>query len=182
MHATIQHIEPLEIVDLYTEYSRFDIRVDKEQERLLRADTIIFQFPLFWYSTPSILKEWQDLVLQYGFAYGEGGDKLKGKKLLCAVTTGAPKDAYSSDGYQRYQIREFLRPLEQMAHLCGMHFLPPYVLFDAIAAHNDETILSKHAVGYRDLIEAMIDDRIDEYQLSRHPFIEAHDLPLWEAK
>ena len=67
----------LTFVDLYQEYPRYDINVDREQERLLNHDVIIFQHPLFWYSTPSIIKEWIDLVLEHGFAFGSGGDKLK---------------------------------------------------------------------------------------------------------
>ena len=64
------NIDGVTAVDLYGEYPTFNMNVPKEQQRLLEHDVIIFQFPLFWYSTPAILKEWQDLVLEYGFAYG----------------------------------------------------------------------------------------------------------------
>ena len=50
-------IEGITFVDLYAEYPRTDINIDKEQERLLSHDVILFQFPLFWYSTPSLIKE-----------------------------------------------------------------------------------------------------------------------------
>ena len=56
---------------------------------LLDHDVVLFQFPLFWYSTPSILKEWQDLVLEHGFAYGAEGDALDGKRMMIAVTVAA---------------------------------------------------------------------------------------------
>ncbi|MCV5371612.1 NAD(P)H-dependent oxidoreductase, partial [Escherichia coli] len=65
-----QKIEGVTCVDLYGEYPRFNINIDREQQRLREHDVVIFQFPLYWYSTPAILKEWQDLVLEYGFAYG----------------------------------------------------------------------------------------------------------------
>ena len=55
-------------VDLYAEYPNFRIDIDKEQQRLRDHDVIVFMFPLYWYSTPSLLKEWQDLVLEYGCA------------------------------------------------------------------------------------------------------------------
>ncbi|WP_211903832.1 NAD(P)H-dependent oxidoreductase [Ralstonia syzygii] len=84
-----------------TRYPRYDIDVDDEQQRLAEHDAIVFQFPLYWYSTPPILKEWQDLVLEHGFAYGETGAALKGKPWLCAATAGASHGAYAFDGYQR---------------------------------------------------------------------------------
>lgn len=105
-HPTLQHsqtnramleiargIDAITLADLYAKYPRFDIDVDEEQELLLEHDAIVFQFPLYWYSTPSILKEWQDLVLQHGFAYGETGVALKNKLWLCAVTAGAAESA-----------------------------------------------------------------------------------------
>jgi len=45
---------------------------------------IVFHHPFYWYSSPAILKEWQDLVLEYGFAYGHEGTALRGKKSLSA--------------------------------------------------------------------------------------------------
>ena len=65
----LQH-DDVTAIDLYREYPRFHIDIDKEQQRLIEHDVIIFMFPLYWYSTPAILKQWQDLVLEYGFAYG----------------------------------------------------------------------------------------------------------------
>ncbi|WP_375282098.1 NAD(P)H-dependent oxidoreductase [Pseudooctadecabacter sp.] len=139
-------------VDLYADYPRHDIDIDREQARLLDHDVIVFQFPMYWYSTPSILKEWQDLVLQHGFAYGHGGDKLAGKTLLLAVTAGGATEAYSTDGYQNHPIRDFLVPLEQTARLCGMTFAAPYVLFGALKADED-TDLERHVDGYAQLLQ-----------------------------
>lgn len=65
--------------DLYAAYPDFAIDVKREQEMLLAHDLIIFQHPFYWYSTPAIIKEWQDVVLDFGWAYGPGGDKLHGK-------------------------------------------------------------------------------------------------------
>jgi glutathione-regulated potassium-efflux system ancillary protein KefG len=81
-------IKGVTAVDLYGEYPTFNIDIVKEQQQLLEHDVVIFQFPLFWYSTPAILKEWQDLVLEYGFAYGDGADALKYKLFLCALSVG----------------------------------------------------------------------------------------------
>jgi len=116
-------VDGISIVDLYGEYPTYQIDIDREQQRLLEHDVVIFMFPLHWYSTPAILKEWQDLVLEYGFAYGADGTALKGKTLLCAITAGGPEQAYRAEGFNHFTLRELLRPIEQTAILCGMRFL-----------------------------------------------------------
>jgi putative NADPH-quinone reductase len=118
-------ISEITLVDLYAQYPRFDTNIDRERQRLLDHDVILLQFPMFWYSTPSLLKEWQDLVLEHGFAYGLGGDKLKGKYMMLAVTAAGDSMAYSENGYQHYPIRTFLTPLECTATLCHMEFIAP---------------------------------------------------------
>jgi glutathione-regulated potassium-efflux system ancillary protein KefG len=158
-HAAAR-IGGITFVDLYADYPRFDINVDVEQQRLLDHNVILFQFPVFWYSTPSILKEWQDLVLEHGFAYGSNGDKLAGKHMLLAVTGAGPADAYTDQGYQHYPLRTFLTPLEQTARLCSMHFTAPYVLYGALQAL-DAGQVEPHVDGYRQLLEAIRDDRYD---------------------
>jgi putative NADPH-quinone reductase len=70
LQAEAQRVEGITHVDLYATYPRFHIDPDAEQARLLDHDVILFQFPLFWYSSPAIVKEWQDIVLEHGFAYG----------------------------------------------------------------------------------------------------------------
>jgi glutathione-regulated potassium-efflux system ancillary protein KefG len=160
MARAAARIDGITFVDLYADYPRFDINVDIEQQRLLDHDVIVFQFPVFWYSTPSILKEWQDLVLEHGFAYGSNGDKLAGKHMLLAVTGAGPADAYTDQGYQHYPLRTFLTPLEQTARLCDMHFTAPYVLYGALQAL-DAGQVEPHVDGYRQLLEAIRDDRYD---------------------
>ena len=160
MARTAAALDGITFVDLNYDYPRMDIDVDVEQRRLLEHDVILFQFPLFWYSTPSIIKEWQDLVLEHGFAYGSGGDKLTGKRLMVAVTAAGPEDAYTEQGYQHYPIRTFLTPLECTASLCHMQFVPPYVLYAALQAPS-AGLTQPHADGYRRLLEAIRDDRFD---------------------
>ncbi len=137
MHARCSAIDDITLVDLYAEYPRFEIDIDREQQRLLDHDVILMQFPMFWYSTPSLLKEWIDLVLEHGFAYGHEGDKLTDKVMMLAVTAAGNEEAYSTEGYQRYPIRTFLTPLERTARLCHMKFPAPYVLYGSIRAVDD---------------------------------------------
>jgi len=160
MARAAARVSDITYVDLYADYPRFDIDVDVEQQRLLDHDVVLLQFPVFWYSTPSIIKEWQDLVLEHGFAYGHGGDKLSGKHMLLAVTGAGPEDAYTHRGYQHFPLRTFLTPLEQTARLCGMHFTAPYVLYGALRAPV-EGLTEPHVDGYRRLLEAIRDDRYD---------------------
>lgn len=160
MARAAKDVSGITFVDLYAEYPRYDISIDREQQRLIDHDVILFQFPLFWYSTPSLVKEWIDLVLEHGFAYGHDGDKLTGKIMMVAVTAAGPEDAYAEDGYQHYPLREFLRPLEQTARLCHMHFPPPYVLYGSLSAV-DAGLIKPHADGYCRLLEAIRDDNYE---------------------
>lgn len=179
MARAASKVDGITFVDLYREYPRFDINVDVEQQRLLDHDVILFQFPLFWYSTPSILKEWQDIVLEHGFAYGADGDKLAGKTMVLAVTAAGPEDAYASDGYQHYPLRDFLRPLEQTARLCGMRFSPPYALYSALKAPSVGE-LEPHVDGYRRLLEAIRDDRYDWEVADQSEVLAYASLPVRE--
>ncbi len=152
------------VVDLYAEYPSYAIDIEREQSRLRANDTIIFMFPLYWYSTPAILKEWQDLVLEYGFAYGHEGTALQDKTLLCAITAGGSEDAYRQNGYNHYTIRELLRPIEQTATLCGMRYLPPYALFGSRTAVEDNKV-EQHIDCWLQVLQALQADHFDREPL-----------------
>lgn len=173
-------LDDVTFVDLYAEYPRFKIDVDREQKRLLDHDIIIMQFPLMWYSTPSLLKEWQDLVLEYGFAYGEGGDKLRGKTFALAVSAGSPREAYAAGAVQNFELPSLLRPLAQTAALCHMHTLPPFVFFDALNTDNTAR-LETHTHTYCRYLGALRKQTLDLEQLRTHPLLEVEHLaPLLE--
>lgn len=111
-----------EIVKLDELYPDFKIDVKAEQERLLRADIIVFQFPVFWYSAPSLLQRWMEETFQHGFSHGSKGDKLKGKKLVLTFTTGAPEAMYSHDGAMGYDIEDFLPCFKATCRLTQMDY------------------------------------------------------------
>lgn len=117
--------------DLYATYPDFDIDVRREQEQLEAAELIVFQHPVMWYSMPSLLKEWVDVVLENGWAHGRDGTALHGKDFWLAVTTGGSQDSYREGGYHGREFSAFLPPFEQLASLCGMRWLPPYILHGA---------------------------------------------------
>ena len=161
----LEGAENIRVHDLYEIYPDFHIDVEGEQALLRDHDLIVFQHPFYWYSSPSLLKEWLDLVLEFGFAYGEGGTALEGKRLLTVITTGGGIDAYRPDGINRFQISELLRPFDQTARLCGMEYLPPFVVH---ATHRlaDEDLIAPYARGYRALLEALRDERLSNGELA----------------
>lgn len=146
--------------DLYEWYPKFHINVAREQALLLEHDVIIFQHPFYWYSSPAILKQWQDLVLEYGFAYGKSGTRLSGKLFLTAISTGGPISAYQRSGYNHFSVRELLAPFEQTARLCGMTYLPPFVV-PGVLWMEDENELTAYASSYRRALEALRDNTVD---------------------
>jgi glutathione-regulated potassium-efflux system ancillary protein KefG len=103
----------------------FDLEI--EQALLLAHERIVFQFPFYWYSAPPVLKAWMDQTLGNGFAYGPGGDKLKGRELVILVSTGGPADSYHAGGYNNFSMDELLKPFQQTALLAGMTYLRPFV-------------------------------------------------------
>lgn len=114
-------INPAAVISNITEiYPDGNIDVAAEQKKLLDADTIILQFPIMWYSCPSVLHKWMEEVLAYGFAYGHGGDKLKGKRLIASFTAGGTADMYSHYGVQKMTIDELLPPFAGISNHCQM--------------------------------------------------------------
>jgi len=155
----IKDIEGVTLRDLYQLYPEMDINVEKEQELLNHHDVIIFHHPFYWYSTPPILKEWLDLVLEHGWAYGSHGNALKNKWFFNVMTTGGSQDAYCTKGYNRFTIRQLLAPLEQTAKLCKMHFLPPYVVHGTHSISKEGVL--KHRENYSKLLTGLVNDEID---------------------
>ena len=107
------------LCELYPDY-RFD--VSAEQAKLVAADVVVLQFPVFWYALPSLLQKWVEDVFQHGFSHGSTGDKLHGKKLVVSLTTGAPAEMYAHDGAMGHTIEEFFYSAEATAALTGMEF------------------------------------------------------------
>ena len=108
----------------------------------------------YWYSSPAILKEWQDVVLEYGWAYGPGGTRLAGKFFMQALTTGSNEALYGRGSAHNFTLHEFLRPFEQTAHLCSMVHLAPFVTHGARLI--DEEALAAQAGHYREAIERLV--------------------------
>lgn len=115
--------------------------VKAEIEKLLWADALILQFPLWWFSMPAILKGWVDRVFAYGFAYGVGehsdqrwGDRygegsLAGKRAMLIVTAGGWEEHYASRGING-AIDDLLFPINHgILYYPGYDVLPPFVAY-----------------------------------------------------
>ena len=137
---------PVEVRDLYRLYPDYLIDIAAEQAALARARLVVWQHPIHWYSMPPLMKLWVDEVLAFGWAYGPGGESLRGKDLWLVASTGGPQDSYLPDSYNRYFFDAFLPPYEQTAALCGMRFLPPMMLHGAHRVTRDE--VAEHARTY----------------------------------
>ena len=122
----VEHFKSLhpeaEIDELYKLYPDFKIDVKKEQEKLLKADFIILQFPYYWYNAPALLRKWFEDVLEHGFAYGSKGKSLQGKKLIVSFTTGSPVETYKEGGMQNFTLEDLTKGFHQLANLCSMNW------------------------------------------------------------
>ena len=161
----IKKIDGVTFHDLYEEYPEFDIDKEREKELLTQHDCIVFHHPLFWYSTPAILKEWQDLVLEHGWAYGTDGDALKGKLFFNAITAGGPRQAYDKEGLHSNDIIGFLAPIRQTAILCNMIPLPPFVVYGTHGIEKED--LDNYKNNYFQLLKNFSEDNMDFEMLKR---------------
>lgn len=114
-------VDGVTVVDEYAAYPDFKIDVEREHALLQEHDRIVLQFPFYWYSAPALLKQWEDDVLNIGWAYGDYA--LEGKEIMVAVSTGAPAECYTHDGSQARTMEELLSPYEP----CLVMYTPPIV-------------------------------------------------------
>ena len=141
--ATATGPDAIAVRDLYARYPDYLIDVAAEQAALAGVDLLVWLHPVHWYGMPPLMKLWLDEVFAFGWAYGPGGDALRGTDLWLVTSTGGPKSSYRGDGYNRYFFDAFLPPYEQTANLVGLRFLPPLVLH---AAHRvGEADIQAHA-------------------------------------
>ncbi len=159
----VKSIDGITLNDLYENYPDFYIDIVREQQLLQLHDIIVWHHPFYWYNSPALLKEWFDLVLQHGFAYGIDGRALEGKTALSVVSTGGRPEVYSESGRNRYTINQFLVPFRQSAELCRMTYLPPFVV------HGSHTItnqgIKEYSEKYKTLLLNLRDEKINDKEV-----------------
>lgn len=168
----IKDIEGITFRDLYECYPDFHIDVNAEKKLLKTHDIIIWHHPFYWYSCPSLMKQWIDSVLEFGWAYGLNGNALQGKTCLNVITTGDSKEVYCSEGINSFTVREFLKPFEQTATLCGMTYFPPFAVMGTRILTNEE--LGEYALQYVKLIDLLKNER-SLTDFARYSF--SNDIP-----
>jgi NAD(P)H dehydrogenase (quinone) len=144
--------------------------IQQELDKLLWADLLILNFPIYWFSTPAMLKGWIDRVLVSGVCYGgkrfydQGG--LAGKKALVTVTLGGREHMFG-EGAIHGPLEDMLRPILRgtLAYV-GLDVLPPFVAWHVpyISAEAREEFLGQ----YRQRLENLEQDQpIDFPRLSQ---------------
>lgn len=160
LRAAVEGLEGVTYNDLYATYPDFLIDVKREQNLCESHDVIIFQHPFYWYQTPSIMKEWLDLVLEHGWAYGTEGDGLEGKLFLQAITAGGDDSTYQKDGFNEFTVGDLTSPYRATAKLCKMIWLPPFTVLGIHRGLPDEKV-NVYAEDYRRTVIALRDGMLD---------------------
>ncbi|ANS41497.1 NAD(P)H-dependent oxidoreductase [Serratia inhibens] len=119
---------------------KFDI--EDEQRLLIQHERIIFQFPLYWYSYPAILKKWMDDVFTPGFAYGRKGEllgtHLVGKQFSIVSTIGGVEQMYTPGGIVGSSVNELLRHLQATIEYVGGVYTYPHFVYGSAFVKNEE--------------------------------------------
>jgi len=142
------------IRDLYELYPDLTVDVAAEQKALRAARSLVLQFPLYWYSAPALLKEWFDLVLTSGFAYGPDGTSLKGKTMTCAVTAAGKGSIFHARG-NGLSPEEVVRPFQGIAAASGMRWIEPFVVTQA--QRLEASGIARESARYQRYLEGLAD-------------------------
>lgn len=154
--AAASDLPGVQVRDLYELYPDFDVDGNRERELLAGAGLVVFLHPIRWYGMPSLMKEWMEVVLVPGWAYGRGthrdhaahgGGALVGKGFWLVTSTGSGPDAYRPGGLHGRPFGDFLPPFEQAAALCGMDWIEPFSMHGAAAI--SEAAIAAHAAEFR---------------------------------
>jgi putative NADPH-quinone reductase len=149
MLAGLDGLPGLEIADLYALYPDGKVDYAVERARLLRADRLVLQFPLFWYSTPPLLKHWQDVVLTPLFyVEPDVAAATAGLPVLAATTTGGPTANYQPGN----TIDGLLAPLGATARRCGWRWQTPFALHDV--RNLDDAALAQAGEVYASVVRS----------------------------
>ncbi len=120
--------------DHATETNGFAPDVEAEIAKLEAADLMIWQFPLWWFGLPGILKGWVDKVFAFNRVYGRGrfyeNGLYRGKRALLSLTTGGEGAAAYQPGGFNGDINGILRPIQRgMLEFVGYDVLRPQIVW-----------------------------------------------------
>ncbi len=139
--------------DLHSTYPDEEIDVQREQELLESFDTVVFQFPFFWFNCPPLLKKWIDQVLSHGWAYGaESGYKLSGKKIALAISAGIKDEDYQASGRYKHTLETLTSPFEITFLYVKADYRPLFAFYGA-EYHPTTDVVTKSAKDYINYLE-----------------------------
>lgn len=160
--------EKYTVHQLYEAYPDGKIDVTREQKLMEAHDTIVFQFPFYWFSSPPLLKQWLDEVILHGWAYGsKSGYKLAGKRMTLAVTAGIDEDEYSASGKYKYTMKELFRPYELTFDYIKAEYKEPFVYYGIERDPSDEWI-EKSVPMYLDFLDTLSASSCGQGKLALH--------------
>lgn len=136
----LKYSDDIAIHEIYKAYPDWNVDVPKEQELLEGYDHVVFQFPVYWYSYPPLLKKWFDDVFAHGWAYGSKGDKLQGKRFGLALSIGDKEENYRPEGSVSFTVDEVIAPFKASAKHVGASVLPYFAVFGSSFQASDEHI------------------------------------------
>jgi putative NADPH-quinone reductase len=155
----LKQVQDITVHDLYAAYPDKTIVVEREQNLLLSHDRIVFQFPFYWYSAPAFFKQWMEEVLDSQWLMGRRGRGLAGKELVLAISTSSHEQAYQAGGFQCFSMSEFTKPMQALAGLIGMKFLPSFI-FHGAADASDEAVRQIAEDYVQHILNPHLDPRI----------------------
>jgi glutathione-regulated potassium-efflux system ancillary protein KefG len=155
--------------DLYEEYPNFDIDVKQEQLLLANHDIIIWHHPMYWYNCPPLMKQWMDMVLEYGWAYGKKGNMLKNKIIFQVITTGGDRESFCEMGNDRNRIVNLLESFTQTATVCNMEYLPPFVVHGTYKMKRDDC--ANKGLIYGRLLDYLVKNNLEISEIASHEYL-----------
>lgn len=135
MEALMGHVTIHKLYESYPDGTPINIR--HEQSLIEQHDRIIFQYPLYWYAAPALLKEWIDQVFTEGWAYGAGGDALTTKELGVAVSCGGKESEFRSGGNQQHPLATYMAVYDGIASFARCRFIGFHAVYDT---YNPQTL------------------------------------------
>lgn len=150
MVQSVADIAGVEIRDLYTRYPNGKIDYEAERDALLAAERLVLQFPLQWYSTPALLKEWEDAVLT-PLAYDAARtEAMQGLPVMVATSTGGGRSSYTEGSPHGYTLEDLLAPVHATVQKMGWEWHKPFAIHDVRNVSDEE--LSNLVLRYRDTV------------------------------
>jgi putative NADPH-quinone reductase len=141
--------------DLHGLYPDEKIDVEREQQLIENHDTIVFQFPFYWFNCPPLLKKWLDEVLTHGWAYGsKSGYKMAGKKIALAISAGINKENYSETGRYKYTLEQLTSPFEVTFNYIKADYKSLFAFYGA-EHHPTTEIIEKSAKAYISFLQSL---------------------------